>query len=61
MKADRRSLRKALALCTLSAVLLFGLVGVGSGPASATTQVIAARTSQTNLPTETVWPGLREP
>ena len=37
-------------------------IGAGSAPAGAVvTQVIAAGTSATNLPTETVWPGAQNP
>jgi hypothetical protein len=43
-----------------TAALACALVA-GSQPASASSQVIAAGTSATNLPTETVWPGSQNP
>src|SRR4051812_50070583 len=57
MNTSRRFLRRAVTIATLCAVLLSGLLGIESTPASAVTQVIAAGASQTNLPTESVWPG----
>jgi hypothetical protein len=36
-------------------------IGLAVRPAAAATQIIAAGTSQTNLPTETVWPGAQNP
>ena len=52
-------------LCTVAAIVglvASAFVAAGSAPASAAvTQVIAAGTSATNLPTETVWPGSQNP
>src|SRR2546423_996934 len=45
-----------LCVAMLGAVLFPGASAWGS-----TTQIIAAGTSQTNLPTETTWPGAQDP
>jgi hypothetical protein len=54
------SLRTTGKLCFLLFLLCVGLTHIAAAP-GATTQTIAAGKSQTNLQTETTWPGAQDP
>ncbi len=65
LERARRHVRAAIpiVLGVVAATLLAtaSLVISGSGASAASSQTIAAGTSSTNLPTETVWPGAQNP